>query len=167
MQSSCLFVRDGQPTRAFLYQVQSSCFLGMLLVSSRAFFCTECCRTFSSRSSGQLTRALVSAVKLFSLRGAWQPTYALLYRVQLSSFLSMLLVSSRVHFCSKCSRVVLAHVAGQLTRAPLYQVQSTCILRVVSTRALLFTVQSSYFIFFRVLVANKLTRALLSWSYKF
>ena len=64
----------------------------------------------------------------------------------------MLLVSSRVHFCSKCSRVVLAHVAGQLTRAPLYQVQSTCILRVVSTRALLYTVQSRYFL--RVLLIS-------------
>ena len=112
------------------------CFLCVLLVSSRALFCTECSRVLflvccwlahvccSAPSAVELCTKYIrvpflvgcwlahacsyapSAVELCSLRCTSKLTRALLRQVQSSAFLGVSLVSSRLLFCTECSRAL-------------------------------------------------------------
>ena len=137
-------------------------FLRVVLASPHMFSCTECSRAVCSEVlasarvliCSQCSRAVYSVVlgslgvlfyaELFFLRGAGQPTRALLYLVQsscyprgvgqpmqLSYFLCRMLVSLRTLLLYGVQSSCFSSCGtGQLTHALLYLVQSSCCLRV-------------------------------------
>ena len=134
--------------------------------SLRVLFCTECSRAVVSVWcwSAYKCSSVLSAVERLSPGGAGHHTRALLYWVQSSCFLSVVLASSCVLFCTECSRdfaawCLLAHACFSV------HVQSSCFLLGTgqSTRALLYRDQSGFlrvvFVSPRVVSCTKCSRA--------